>query len=230
MPFGFDLEGYMPDFAGIGAGIGTGVLWTLAVAVIVAGLLFGVWFYLDNKKYIYNIEIYENLGGTRYVKTGVDKAKLINLGEGGAQVIWLKKRKCYRTAYARKMGSNLIWFAIGQDGYWYNITLGDLDAKQGMLDIEPIDRDMRYMHVAIGRNTRDRYNKLKFMEKYGTILMAGVFLIIMIFGLWFCISKLNDGIAASHAASEVNRQTMELAKEVLGVIDNIKSGSGITGT
>ena len=227
MPFGIDLGSRMPDFSGIGASIGTGLRYVFAFFIFAIVILGGVWWYLDSKKYKYRIEIYENLGGTRYVKTGVDKAKLVNVGDGGAQVIWLKRRKCYRTAYARKMGTNLIWFAVGQDGYWYNITLGDLDAKQGMLDIEPIDRDMRYMHVAIGRNTRDRYNKVKWMEKYGQVLMLGIFLIIMLFGIYFNIVKLNEGISVSNAAAEVNRQTMELARDVLGAVDNVRSGSGI---
>ena len=80
------------------------------------------------------------------------------------------------------MGPNIYWFAIGQDGYWYNVVLGDLDAKMGMLDIEPVDRDMRYMHVAIRKNIQDRYKKIGFMEKYGTIVMNSIFLLIMLLG------------------------------------------------
>lgn len=215
---------YLPNFSGIGQAITQGmILFFVVIAIGVCAYLYWDW-----RRYKYKIEIYENLGGTRYVKTGVDRAKIVRVGDGGEEILWLKGRKCYRTAYGRKMGKNLIWFAIGQDGYWYNFTLGDLDAKQGELDIEPVDRDMRYMHVAIRKNIQDRYRKMKFMEKYGSILMNGIFLIIMIFGLWFCIDKMGDVASTYNAAADVNRQTMETIKGLLSSMDNLCSGSGIT--
>jgi hypothetical protein len=223
MPLGFDISGYMPDFAGIGQSVLTGLFFFI---VIIALGVMG-WLWLENKKYKYRIDVFENLGGTRYVKTLTDRAKVISVGAGGEELLWLRKKKAYRTAYARKMGKNLIWFAIGQDGYWYNVTLGDLDAKQGELDIEPIDRDMRYMHVAIRKNIENRYKKVKFMEKYGTIIMNSLFLIIMLFGLYFLITKLGDASSAAGAAAEASRQTMEMAKQVLGALENICAGSGL---
>ena len=207
--------------------MGTTLMWVL-IGVIVVGVLtvFGyIWW--DNRKYKYKIEIYENLGGTRYVKTGVDKAKIVKLGDGGEEIIFLKKRKEFKSAYGRKMGKNLFWFAIGQDGYWYNVTLGDLDAKQGMLDIEPIDRDMRYMHVAIRKNIAERYKKHNFMEKYGVILMAGIFLLIMIGGIWFLIDKMADSAEVLSVSVKAANDVMEGNRQVLTALDNILSGSGI---
>jgi len=42
--------------------------------------------------------------------------------------------------------------------------------------IEPVDRDMRYMHVAIRKNITERYRKVGFMEKYGVMVFSGIFI------------------------------------------------------
>lgn len=228
MSFISDLGVNLPTIGGGGGG-GFGASMTyMLIGIIILGVL-GIfcYIYLDNKKYKYKIEIFENLGGTRYVKTGVDRAKVVKLGDGGEEILFLKKRKMFRNAYGRKMGHNLLWFAIGQDGYWYNITLGDLDAKQGMLDIEPIDRDMRYMHVAIRKNIQERYKKHNFLEKYGMMLMGGVFLIIMLIGLWFLLGQMAEQTNSLTAATQTSTKVMDGQRQVLEALDNILSGSGI---
>ena len=220
---GFDLSRYTPNLAGLGSSLlNIGLI--IVVLFILAGI--GLWIW-NNARFKYKIEIYENLGGTRYVQTGIDKARIVKIGETGEEILVLKARKKIVTSYNRKMGPNLIWFAIGQDGYWYNVILGDLDCKQGMLDIEPIDRDMRMAYVSIGKNARDRYNKPRFMEKYGSLIMNGIFLIIVIVGIGFLINKLST-VATSLA--DTMRSAVEVSKlnqQVLSSIDNIRSSSGI---
>ena len=221
---GIDIGKYMPDFSSLGSSL----LYSILIIIVMAVIAFLGYFYWDSLKYKYKIEIYENLGGTRYVKSAVDVAKLVNVGSGGEQLLWLKKHKCYRTAYARKMGKNLIWFAVGQDGYWYNIQLGDLDAKQGELDIEPIDRDMRYTHVAIRKNTEARYTpKPKFMEKYGVAIFGFLFFILLIFGLYFLIGQISEAASALAGTAETNRQVLDSLKQVIVSMDNICSSSGV---
>jgi hypothetical protein len=167
------------------------VLILIIFLVIVASCIIIYVVYL-RRTYKYRIICFENISGQGFQPTIRDKARILKIGDGGEELLFLQKRKVYRTAYGRKMGKNTYWFAKGQDGYEYNIVLGDLDAKMGMLDIEPIDRDMRYMHVAVRKNIQERYRKIKFMEKYGTILMSGLFVLIMIIGLGVLIKKMGD--------------------------------------
>jgi hypothetical protein len=122
------------------------------------------------------------------------------------------------------MGSNIYWFAVGQDGYWYNCTLGDLDAKMGMLDIEPVDRDMRYMHVAIRKNIQERYKKQGFMEKYGTMIIGAIFLIAVLILVWFLVDKISKLASIMIQTMQSNKDTLELVKEVLGRVDVINGG------
>ena len=220
---GFSLGKYMPDFSGLGSGL----LNILLIIIVIAGVSFGLWYYLESRKYKYKIEIYEKQGGTRYTKTMVDWAKIQKIGDSGEEVLVLRRLKKILPANGQKMGSNLYCFAIGQDGYWYNFTLGDLDAKQGLLDIEPIDRDMRYMHVAIRRNMDKRFNKGNFMDKYGAIMINGIFLLIMLAGLWFLIDKLADMVNVMLATQQGTLAVTDKLSQILGSLDNVCSNSGI---
>ena len=140
--------------------------------------------------------------------------------------MYLKKKKVHRAAYGRKMGKNTYWFAIGQDGYWYNVILGDVDAKMGMLDIEPIDRDMRYMHVAVRKNISDRYRKQSVLEKYGTYIMSAIFLVIMMIGIWFLLNKIADISEGSAESIEASTKVVEAAENIISSMDNICTQGG----
>jgi len=93
--------------------------------------------------------------------------------------------------------------------------------------LEPIDRDMRYMHVAIRKNIQDRYRKIKFMEKYGTIMMNGLFLLIMLVGLWFLLDKMTTITGGLTSAVESATTIQAESAKLLTALDNICRGSGV---
>lgn len=198
-----------------------GLVFLIAVGIVV----FSIVMFRKNK---IRVIVFENLGGGGYRKAFEDRARVIKIGDSGEEVLFLRKKKVYRTAYGRKMSNNTYWFAIGQDGYWYNITLGDLDAKKGMLDIEPIDRDMRYMHVAIRKNTEARYRKQKFMEKYGTIVINGIFLIIMVIGIIWALSKMGDVADKFIQAGQYFKDALATNQQIYSQITKLCTQSGIT--
>lgn len=219
--FGFNIPISTPSF-GIG---GSSIIW-ISMFIILILILGGVAFFILHRFKIYNkrIEIYENISGLGFRKTGVDRARLIKVGDGGEEILHLLKRKVFRSAYGRKMGINTYWFAIGQDGYWYNIILGDLDAKRGMLDIEPVDRDLRYMHVAIRRNIIDRYRKQNFMDKYATYVFNGIILIVLIVGGWFLVDKIADVASNISNNLAVVDKVAEKMQSVVASLDRVCSG------
>jgi len=222
---GFDLGVSIPNIGFQGVGF-----WFMFIAVFIVFFLFlavVIWVIYTNKIFNKRIIIFENVAGAGWQNVGKDKARIVKIGDGGEELMYLRKRKVYRTAYGRKMGTNTYWFAIGQDGYWYNVVLGDLDAKMGMLDIEPIDRDMRYMHVAIRKNIQERYRKIGIMEKYGVTIISGIFLLIMIVAVWLLISKVGDQIQVAGAMIEAARPLAESMKDLAGSLDNLCSGAGI---
>lgn len=225
-----DFSSVIPKISGFGSGLGGSLTTVIIGIVVIATIAIFAYIYWDNKRYKYKIEIYENLGGTRYVKTGTDTARVQKIGDQGEELLVLKKRKKIVTSYNRKMGNNLIWFAVGQDGYWYNVTLGDLDSKQGMLDIEPIDRDMRYAHTAIRKNYNERYNKQKFMDKYGSMIIIAIFLLIVVIAIGYYVNKLSETAVAFTSASKDFAQIAELNRGVLSSLDKVCSSSGIRPT
>jgi hypothetical protein len=224
---GFDLGINLPTFSATGIGY-----WLIIGLVVVLFLASGgIIFYIIYTNRVFNkrIVVFENIAGQGYQITGQDKAKIIKVGDGGEEVLYLRKRKVYRTAYGRKMGTNTYWFAVGQDGYWYNVLLGDLDAKMGMLDIEPIDRDMRYMHVAIRKNIADRY-KGKKMEKITAIVVGGIVLVclILVIGGYFIMKQLGESAKLTGENIKALKPMADTLNNVAGRLDTICSGgSGI---
>lgn len=215
-----------PKFSGIHI---SPLAWFLIFFIIIVIAAGGVGIWLINKYKFYNkkIIVFENISGRGYQPTYKDRARFVKLGDGGEEILYLLKKKVYRSAYGQKMGKNTYWYAIGQDGYWYNIVLGDVDAKMGMLDIEPIDRDMRYMHVAIRKNIDASYKKKQgIMEKYGPQIFMGIFLIIMIIGVGYLLNKIGV-ISSSVAGSVETAKTITQSNEkLLSAMNNICSNGG----
>lgn len=225
--FGVDLGFSLPSFSTAGIG-----LWITIFAVVILVMIFvgiGIWIYIQKKTYNVQIRDFENISGQGYQLVARNTAKIIKIGDGGEELLLLKRGKSYRTAYGKKMGKNEYWFAKGQDGYWYNVVLGDLDAKMGMLDIEPIDRDMRYMHVAIRKNIQDRYKKEDKLGKYGPIIISFIFVVIMIIATWLLISKVGDLMQVGVQVVQSAKPVADSLTNAVSKLDSICSASGIRG-
>ena len=223
---GVDLGIQIPNSIANLFGGTTVLIISIVIFTIFAGI--GIWLFIHFKTYNKKIILFENISGQGFQPVGRDRARLIKIGDGGEELLFLKNRKTFKTAYGKKMGKNTYWFARGQDGYDYNILLGDLDAKMGMLDIEPVDRDLRYMHVAIRKNITERYRKVNFMEKYGTVIFYGMFFIIVTVALWLLIDQIGQLLGESIKAMEVGKEVVESANQIISRLDTLSGGSGIT--
>jgi hypothetical protein len=203
---------------------------TIIIAIFIVAVSCVIFWWIWNTFRVYNkkIIVFENIAGQGFQPVFKDRARFVKVGDGGEELMLLLKKKVFRTAYGKKMGKNTYWFAIGQDGYWYNIVLGDLDAKMGMLDIEPVDRDLRGFHVSSRRNTQQRYRKVKFMEKYGSVMINGMFLIIMLIGVWFLADKMGEIAGLLIDAIDGAIKVQEASGDIISGLDNIVgSQSGI---
>ena len=223
---GFELGFDLPTFTTQGWGMWLTIIAIAVLFILAIGILLYIWWM--RKIYFVKIRDFENIAGQGYQLTFKDRARLIKVGDGGEEILYLRKRKTYRTAYGKKMGKNEYWFSKGQDGYWYNCVLGDLDAKMGMLDIEPIDRDMRYMHVAIRKNIQDRYRK-KQMEKVTAIVVGGVIItvLIMLVGNWIILSKMGDLIQETSVMISNAKPIGDTLISAVQNMDKLCSGAGI---
>ena len=202
--------------------------WVLVLLVSVAvmaviGVL--IWFYLQRQLFKTDIVVFENISGQGWNVAYKDKARFFRLSKDGTEIFMLKKKKMPLTAYGKKMGHNQYWFAIGQDGGWYNFVLGDLDAKMGTLDIELVDRDIKYISVAMRKNAAENYGpKQTFMDKYGSWVFGGITLVVIFVGLYFCFEQLGNGLSTLAAATERLADAQEPTTKALAYVDTICSG------
>lgn len=224
--FGMDLGVSVPSLS---SSLGSYVMMFLVIALMIGvGGIF-MWWYFQKRQYRFKIAVFENIAGQGWQNTYNDSARYLRLSKDGTEVLFLKKKKMPLTAYGKKMGMNKYWFAVGQDGGWYNIVLGDLDAKMGTLDIEPIDRDIKYVSVAMRKNAAENYGpKITWMDKYGAWVLTGFTMIIMLAAMFFLVDQMGNTAAELTSASAELGKAIEPMMRALGHVDSICSGgSGI---
>ncbi len=153
-----------------------GIIGFIIIAIVAVLLFF--------RTYTKKVEIYENIAGMGYRKTMTTRARLVKLGIAGEEVLKTLRGGRYLTAYGKKTGMNTYMFVKGPDGYLYNAVHGDFDTKLAMLDIEPIDRDVRMFHVAMARLAAANYDKKSFMDKYGGWIAIFIIMVIMFIGFY----------------------------------------------
>lgn len=213
----------------IGGFLSASWIYILIIGAIGFLLVVTVVLILFFKTYNRKIVLFENVSGMGYQPSLKTRARIIKLGVGGTEILKTLAGGNFITAYGRKMGKKTFWFCKARDGYWYNIVLGDIDTKLNMLDIEPIDRDVRMFHVALDRLSHQTYGKQSFLQKYGIHMMLFVFLVVLILGMWFIIAKVGDSTSALAATAETNKAVLEALGGVLKSADAIKSGTGSSG-
>ena len=172
------------------------------------------------------IVLFENISGQGYqpiLKTG---ARLIRLGVSGEELLKTFKGGHYVSAYGRKMGKNTYWYAKAQDGYWYNFLLGDLDAKRAMLDIEPIDRDVRMFHVALDRLSDSTYGKESWLAKYSSHIMLFLVCAMMLVGFFVIAGKVGTAVAPLAQSNELSIKSSEATERVLTKLDSVLRSIG----
>ncbi len=206
-------------------------IWIAIILFLGIVLIVGVALILFLRTWNRKVELYEDIGGNgRYQRITVTRARLLKIGDKGEQILKTMKGNLFLTAYGKKMGVKTYWFARGSDGYWYNIVLGDLDTKMGILDIDPVDRDVRMMHVALDRLSQDEYGQ---KSKLPMILLGtGIFIVLVILlgGMYVVAGRFVDAAHSLATTAQTNTQVLQALKEVLQASGNIKSTTqGVSG-
>jgi len=168
--------------------------------------------------YRYKIRLYRNIGNG-WQEFKFYRARELTIKDSlGERVLWVPKAKRYVSSYGEMMGKNMYYYAQGQDGYWYNIKLGDIDAKMGMLDIEVVNRDVRAFHVTNAKRIQQRYDKPK---QWPMVVMAisVILALIIVFGggyfLYGQVGKITDANAgALQVAKETSSANLKVAESI----------------
>lgn len=219
------------DLKAVVSSVGLPLQYVVYILLICVALGFITWLLYQKKVYFVTIQYYDNLGGKRYTEAGVDKARVVRLGLVDGEFLWAKRKKMYLPADGLKMGMNKYYFAKNDDGYWYNIILGDLDAKNGILDIEPTDRDMKATAYAIRKNTENRHAKKSNVDKFLQYGIPVILLLILCIGGWFMLKKTGEWsgqvTATANENLKIQAQISDTNKLIVSKLDQIISTSGI---
>lgn len=216
----------------VGGSIGTFSTYLLYIFGFLTLVIIGaavIWWYNKKSQYREEVVIFENISGQGWKVKIKDKARRIRMSIDGTETLFLKNTKIPLTAYGRKMGTNQYWFAIGQDGGYYNFILGDLDSKMGVLDIEPIDRDIKYLIVAMLKNAEKEYGAVEsWMDKWGKWVFSIILIIIGIAGASYIVSQMGDIANSLSATAKQFGGVAEQMTTALGHLDSMcNGGTGI---
>ena len=200
------------------------LVWFILGFIVVIGVVFGVFMFFWSRTFKWKFRIYENTSGTGHEELGLVRGRLLRIpGSLSEKVYYIPKLKEYVSAYGRKMGKNMYYLFKGQDGYFYNCTLGDMDAKTGTLDIEPVNSDVRAFHTTNNKNIRDRYDKPK---NWPLVLMSFtiiIALLIVFIGGYVLFNKMNEGIDKVNQAQGIALERDKESVRVLAIIDSAQS-------
>lgn len=185
---------------------------------IATGCIF-IWYF---RVYKYKFEIHEDRSGKGYERDRIVRGRLLTIGGSlNQKVFWIPKEKTYFTAYGRKMGKNMYWIFVGKDGWFYNFVAGDLDTKRGVLDIEPVDNDVRAFHTTNYKNIKERYDKPKnwpVVLMYVSIILA---VSILAIGNYMGIKKQNEGLATVGSQIEVSKELNDQTLKIVSHLDKL---------
>lgn len=201
--------------------------WIFAGVLLIGGII-GVWLYYRDKK-VFNkkVTVFEIVGGY-YVPAFSDKAKVVKIGTGGFEILFLKKLKCYRIAYGGRVGRDTYYFFIAPDGYWYNGMLGaeiTYDKNGTYIPIRTTNPSMRAQYTSLEKQIDHLHaEKKSFMEKYGGWLFGIIFIVVAGVLLWLMFKEFSAGMAAFKGTTEQMTILVDKINTLIGNVEIAKNG------
>jgi hypothetical protein len=197
----------------------TGLLSSSWIYIFILGFLFLAGFItigiiMFTRTYNKKVIIFQNISGLGFQPVVRAKARTVSLGTGGYEVLKLLGGD-YVSAYGRPMGHNSYWFAKLEDGLLYNFVMTDLDAKKAVMDVKPINLDVRGWYVVKDRMAKETYQKQKFLEKYGATIIMFFFLLAFIIGMWVIVGKIGT---ATKALAENDQARIDASNRIADAI------------
>ncbi len=188
---------------------------------------------LIRMRYPVKVIILQEVAPYGFIPYKNDRARLISVGDMGEQIYFLRRAKKYRAGFGRMIGNNKIAWGIGEDGFWYNITFGNLNKKLMEAGVFPVSVDMRFVNYGVRKAIQERYDKKDFFQKWGTTIVMSVFIFVILIqasGMWFIFDKMNEAIQSTNTGLEESRKfQIEFQKgqrDLLLAYDNVFSGGG----
>lgn len=201
-------------------------LGALFIIFLVGGSIAGFTI-LSRVKWPFKVNILQDIPPYGYIPVKKDRAKLVKFGDGGEELFYLKKTKAHKLGYGKRIGKNSIAWGIGQDGYWYNCTFGNLDKKLMQIGIMPVERDLRFGNSVVRKGLEKDFGNKNFFEKWGVAITIFILIIAIAVQGSFQWIHLNKQIEIDRINSETAKTNVEVVKsqeQLMSAIANIKQG------
>ncbi len=209
------------NFSGIVGTITFFVILFLFVLIAIGTL---VYVYMK-KVYYKKIVIFERVGGHIQV-TKKDVARNIRMGDAGDFILYTRKFKKFLPPASIQTGNNTYWYFIREDGEWINIGIKDIDEQMKEMNAHFLDKEMRFARTGMQKNLRERLQKITFWDKYGAMVIWTVYIVVVGIMTWLLFDKWIELSNSIKSAMETAKQVMDLQRETLQSIDNIRTGGG----
>ena len=205
-------------FSGVnGGGILNFLGWTLLIIILVAGGWYAYVVYKNRRIFNKNITVFD-IVGINFVPSLRDKAKVVKVGTGGFEILYLKKLKIYRIAYGGRVGKDTYYFFILPDGYWYNgmlsANMNSIDKSGGLIPVVTTNPTMRSQYTSLEKQIDSlTSNKKNFWEQYGSWMMSLGFVVVAGVMLWL---NYKEFARAMGAMSGLVEKLSQVAANVCG--------------
>jgi len=213
-------------------GITTFHVITLFILFVIFALVAGVglFFWLRWLKFNKKIVIWEKVGNNWEI-VGRDNAMELKYNKMGDTVFFLRKRRKYLPRPEIQTGRKTYWFAIREDGEWINIGMKDINLEMKEAGVKYLHPGMAYARSGLYRVMRDSYDKPKFLEKYGVMLINIAAIAIILVFVYLIVDKIlqaqDKAMQTQGMVNEGSQKTLDMANKVLAALDNIQSNSGM---
>ena len=218
------------------AGVFVGINWVTIIGWIVFGALViggGFWiatYYKNKKLFNKKITAFEIVAG-EWKPCIRDVAKVVKIGRGGFEILFLKKSKTWKIAYGGRVGRNDYYFFIMPDGYWYNGSLlaniNRIDENDGLIPIITTNPLMRGQYTALEKQIDSLHGSSdSFWDKHGTTIMSIAFVVISGVLLWLMFKEWRGAVSQ---LSGFHTQLSDILEKLASLAGNLNSGSSTSG-
>jgi len=168
--------------------------WVVIIILISALAGFGIWWWYSKNQFRKKISVFELINGY-YQPVAKDTAKIVKIGRGGFEILYLRKFKTYKIAYGGRIGKETYYFFVGPDGYWYNGILGGHITTDGRIPIVTTSPNMRSNYTALEKQLASLgQEKKSFWDTNKTWMIPLAFILITGVITWLIYRELHGTV------------------------------------
>lgn len=198
--------------------------WVVLVLLVVGISVFAYIRWRDNRLFTKSITAFEIVNGF-WQPSIRDKAKIVKLGTGGFEILYLQKLKSWKIAYGGRVGKDTYYFFIMPDGYWYNGMLNAgisyTDKNNGLIQVTTTNPLMRGQYTSLEKQIDELHGqKAKFWDKYGSWVLGIGFVLIAGVMLWLCFKEFSNAMGQ---LAGYHSQMNELLAKVNTFVSNMQT-------